>query len=387
MGMAGKLPGMRAPLPCLLLAATALATPPLPPVTQTVRHPNARWVVQVDARQMVAVDHDGAAAVLFPRQGPPRVVKFAANGKLRSPLVTPQGRVLAVGLDFPRCEVAVWDVTAGRKVTALRGDFTKIFGCHDPFGTEFVLSTVFSPDGRFVFTQDTTGLRRWDAQTGKLLRARPGTFRNLSVSPDGRFLFTLGQHHRGEVWTSDLSRRLKVTPGQPGDCFRGPGAGFSEASWSPDSRRLAFSCAREVRVWNVAAGGLQSLKRENRHDYADTPIFSADGRFVLAGEDSAGVAVWRADTGERVRQITPPGGNAQVTDLAVTPGNVLYATLNGGQVIRQSLTHPQNAPTVWKVFAGDQDQGWPSLALSREGDRLAVASGDGLLSLYPLQDR
>lgn len=77
----------------LTLATAATAAAPLPTLVQTVNHPNARWAVHVDRQRTLAVDYDGAAAVLLPRQGPPRTVKFPGNSKLRSPLVTPEGRV------------------------------------------------------------------------------------------------------------------------------------------------------------------------------------------------------------------------------------------------------------------------------------------------------
>ncbi|WP_051935344.1 hypothetical protein [Deinococcus sp. YIM 77859] len=138
----------------------------------------------MDARQAVAVDDDGGAAVRLPRPGSPRAVKL--SGELRSPLVTPQGRLLAVGLDFNRCTVAVWDVTASRAVTRLPGNFRPVLRCGQ--ATEFVFNPQFTPDGRFLLTQDETGLRRWDARGGRLLRALPGSFLNLSVSREWGWL-------------------------------------------------------------------------------------------------------------------------------------------------------------------------------------------------------
>lgn len=375
---------MRPLLPLLLALGPAALAASLPTRLQSVTHPSARWAVSVNARQAVAVDYDGAAAVLFPRQGSPRTVKFAGNGKLRAPLVTPEGRVLAVGLDFPRCEVNVWDVTAGRKVTALRGDFTEVFGCGDPFGTGFIFTSQLTPDGRFLLTGDMTGLRRWDARTGKLLRALPGIFPGLSVSPDGRSVATVGEGRRVEVWAADLARRLKALPGQPADCLRGSGGPWpGEAVWSPDSGKLAFSCEREVRVWNVAAGGLQSLKREGKANYPDAPTFSPDGCFVVADEDQFGVAVWNVGSGQRVAQVGTPGPSVQVTDVTVTRQNMLYAALSDGQMARLDLSQPSRMLEPLTAFP-DKPGLWPSLAMSREGDRLAVASGDGRLNIYAL---
>lgn len=351
---------------------------------QTLNHPNARWAIHVDRQRAVAVDDDGAAAVLVPRQGSPRTVKFSGNSKLRSPLVTPGGRVLAAQLDFDRCQVAVWDVTAGRKIAALEGALTRVLDCGQD--TSFIFDIGFTPDGRFLLTADQTGLRRWDAQTGRLLRAVPGKFLSQHVSPDGRSVVTVGEGRRVEVWATDLSSRLKALPPQPTDCMRGPGPWPTGATWNADSTHLAFSCDREVRVWNVAAGGLRSLRRAGRYEYADAPTFSPDGRFVVADEDSAGVAVWNLASGQRVAQLGTPGPGVQVTDVVIAPRNVLYAAWTDGRLARLDLKQPSQALEPLTAFPNKPGL-WPSLAVNREGNRLAVASGDGRLNVYALPEQ
>ncbi|WP_103128774.1 WD40 repeat domain-containing protein [Deinococcus aerius] len=364
----------------LLLGSAALAAPLTP--LQTVNDPNARWAVHVDSQQAVAVDYDGAAAVLVPRQGAARAVKFPGNSKLRSPLVTPEGRVLAVQLDFRACQVVVWDVTAGRKVTTLEGALTRVLDCGQD--TEFIFDIGFTPDGRFLLTADQTGLRRWDARTGRLLRTVPGKFLSQHVSPDGRSVATVGDRYRVELWATDLSRRLKALPPQPKDCLRGPGAWSTGITWSADSTRLAFSCTHEVRVWNVVAGRLQSLKRAGQLDYADAPTFSPDGRYVVADEDQFGAGVWDVGNGQRVAQLRLDAPNAQVTDVEVTPGNLLLAALSDGRLARLDLNRPAQVLSPLPLFSREDRFLWPSLAVSREGDRLAVASGDGRLNIYAL---
>lgn len=385
---------MRLLLPLsLLLATAASAAAPLPTLVQTVTHPNARTAFYVDRQRAVATDADDGAAVLVPRTGTPRAVKFPGNSRLSSPLVTPEGRTLAVELDFTKCQVAVvvWNVTAGKAAAPLRGNFARVLGCEETDGTGdfFSFGIQFTPDGRFLITHGAAGLRRWDAHTGKPLRALPGTFFNVRVSPDGRMVAALGQNRKLEVWTSDLTRRLKAAPQQPADCFRASGMFPSGVAWSPDSTKLAFSCDREVRVWNVQAGGLRGFRRDRKVDGPDAPIFSPDGRFVVSDEDSAGVAVWNVSSGQRIAQLkTPSPGrqvtDVQVTDVEITPDNVLYATLRDGQLARLDLKQPARALPPLSPFPGDSKNLWPSLAVSHEGDRLAVASGDGRLNIYAL---
>lgn len=370
---------MRFLLPLGLLMTAASADASLAAPLRSVTHPNARTALHVDRLRAVATDADGGAAVLVPRTGTPRSLKVP--GKLWASVVTPPGRTLAAQLDFGKCQVAVWDVTAGQKVTALKGDFREVLACGRE--TEFVFDLQFTPDGRFLLTADQTGLRRWDARSGRLLRTLPGQFLSLGVSPDGRSVVTVGAQYRAEVWAADLSRRLKALPQQPADCYRGPGIWPGGLNWSPDSTKLAFSCDREVRVWNVTAGGIRSLRREGKREYPDAPIFSPDGRFVAADEDGFGVAVWQTGNGQRVTQIRLAAPQIQITDVEIAPNNVLYAAQTNGQVTRLDLI--RRSPLLEPLTAFPNRPGlWPSLAVSRAGERLAVASGDGRLNVYAL---
>ncbi|MEF2278103.1 WD40 repeat domain-containing protein [Deinococcus sp. YIM 134068] len=337
----------------------------------------------MDRQRAVAVDYDGAAAVLVPRQSSPRAVKFRGNSKLRSPIVTPEGRILAVQLDFDRCQVVVWDVTAGRKVTALEGALTRVLACGQD--TEFIFDISFTPDGRFLLSADQTGLRRWDARTGRLLENVSGKFLSLNVSPDGRSVVTVGEGRRVEIWTADLARRFKSLPTQPVDCLRGSGGPWpGELSWSADSTKLAYSCEREVRVWNVAAGGLRILKREGKRDAPDAPTFSPDGRFVVAGEYQSGVAIWQTGNGQRVAQIDMPAPEVQVTDVTVGPGNTLFVACSDGRVTLHDLERRGNLLTTYEPFTKTRPNAWLSLAVSRDWGWLAVASADGRLNVYAL---
>ncbi|MDL2344287.1 WD40 repeat domain-containing protein [Deinococcus sp. MIMF12] len=377
---------MRIPLALsLALVTAAQAAVPLPTPVQSMTHPNARTAQHVDRLRAVATDADGGAAVLVPRTGTPRTVRLPRSSRLYSSLVTPGGRTLAVQVDYATCQVkvAVWNLTSGKVIAPLRGHFARALGCDRADGTDELFGTHFTPDGGFLITHSAAGLRRWDARGGQPLQALPGTFFNVSISPDGRSVAALAQNRRVEVWTSDLTRRLKVLPQQPADCFRASGMFPSGVAWSADSTRLAFSCDREVRVWNVQAGGLRGLQREQKVDAPDAPTFSPDGRFVVADEDAAGVAVWNVASGQRVAQLKTPGPSVQVTDVEVTPGNMLFAALDDGRILRANLNQPAQVLEPLRPFPGGARL-WPTLAVSREGDRLAVASGDGRLNVYAL---
>ncbi|WP_139806848.1 hypothetical protein [Deinococcus hopiensis] len=75
---------IRALLPVLPTLRTFAQVAAPATLLQSLRHPNAWAALFVDARQTVAVDPDGAAAVFF-SQGAAHAVKFSENVKLRPP--------------------------------------------------------------------------------------------------------------------------------------------------------------------------------------------------------------------------------------------------------------------------------------------------------------
>lgn len=141
-------------------------------------------------------------------------------------------------------------------------------------------------------------------------------------SPDGKEIAFVGDG----LWVVDASsgKERRVRPeGVPG-----------AASWSPDSRRLAFDCAKPpFRVCLVGADGmhLRGLTRKGRH-----PNWSPRGGLVaMTREDviKPGILVYRTN-GKLVRALRngsasadwSPDGKRLVAERALVGGPRLYAT-------------------------------------------------------------
>ena len=126
---------------------------------------------------------------------PTRVLR-AHKGWIRFLAVSPDGSLIASGGNDD--VVRLWrtdDGTLVRELTGHKGD---------------VYSTFFHPSGQFVLAGDLMGeVRQWETKTGKYVRSfdaaalhtynagqrvHYGGVRNLSLSPDGRFLAGCGLH-------------------------------------------------------------------------------------------------------------------------------------------------------------------------------------------------
>ena len=150
-----------------------------------------------------------------------------------------------------------------------------------------ISSLDFSPDGKTLAVSGNHEVLLLDAESGSLLRRMIGAsprIESVRFSPDGMRLAVTGGSpgEAGElqVWnavTGDLIFSSFVSH----DTIFG-------ASWSPDSKRIAFGCTdTSVRVVD-AESGEQLLFQDAADDWVRDTVFSVDGsHLVSVGRDMA----------------------------------------------------------------------------------------------------
>jgi serine/threonine protein kinase len=199
--------------------------------------------------------------------------------------------------------------------------------------------------------------RRGDDQS--TIAAPPGTFRQLSLSPDDRFLALDRRDAQGlsSVWVLDLARGLSS---------RVPAAYWSgDPLWSPDGRQLAYSIAADsppnLAVRDHAPGGAERrLTKDATIQYASG--WTPDGRSLV-------FRAYSNDTGWDLH-LTPVDGAGAPARLLQTRANE-----SGGQVSPDGR---------WVAYTSD-DSGRTEAYVSRFPEmsgRVAVSTRGGLRPMW-----
>jgi WD40 repeat protein len=247
---------------------------------------------------------------------------FSADGKLVAAIVRGQGVL--------EDDLRVWD-WATRKVV----------GTFAGYGTRFIQSVAFSPDGKFLaaggYAYPSAGLsllaagrerlpvgKVWDVATGKELWVitHPGGVSALAFAPDGRRLATAGADHVARVWDAPTGKELLTLVGHGGI--------VSGVAFSPDGKLLATSGHDQtVRMWSAEDG--RPLRVYRGHTFPVLSVgFSADGRLLAAAAADGTVKLWDAARDQEATALAL--GNEIVFALAFDPRGKGLAV--GGQGLR-----------------------------------------------------
>ncbi|MBC7819149.1 MAG: WD40 repeat domain-containing protein [Planctomycetaceae bacterium] len=113
----------------------------------------------------------------------------------------------------------------------------------------------------------------------------------------------------------------------------GPFLPHNESVWSlgftPDGRRLITSSVDHVtKIWDVATGTLTMPPLNNGGD-CGLSIISEDGSKIYLGFKNGGGELWDLNSGERLAEITTPGGGLSGRSWAPDGQHVVVCTVDG----------------------------------------------------------
>jgi hypothetical protein len=141
-------------------------------------------------------------------------------------------------------------------------------------------------------------------------------------------------------------------------------------------------------VWEVATGN-RLLQIRGEDTWYRSVTFSSDGKTLLVAGSPGELALWRADSGRKARDLGAPRDESQwITGTAFLPGGRTVLTVesgNGGSKLKEvRFWDIQNGRLQRSFSLGDADSSPSCLALSPDGNTLATGGGyrDPIIQLW-----
>jgi WD40 repeat protein/serine/threonine protein kinase len=356
-----------------------------------------------DGSRIITVSDAGTARVWDATTGNPITPPMSHPGRLLQAALSPDGhRALTAGVSSALPRAVVWNADTGEQIFSLRHDS---FVCHAEFSPDgrhvltagldkkaqvwdaatgkpslppfrhngAVRQAHFNSDGQRIVTasEDKTA-RVWDAMTGQPvtppLQHEEAVF-SAVFSPDGHYIVTGSGDRTAQLWDASTGHRI-------GPPLQGSNAVWS-ASFSPDGKRILTGTSDGLRVWDIGTG--VSMALAYKHPVGPRslelfPVFSPDGRLILAPFDDDRAGVFDAVT---LEAITPPLPHNFQEHGSFSPDS------------RRLVTCSVDRAWVWELGTGSS-RPRPSrpisvvnrVSISPDRHRIALAVGDAAAQIF-----
>jgi RNA polymerase sigma factor (sigma-70 family) len=280
-------------------------------------------------------------------------IRLRHGGHVMSVAFAPDGKT-AVSGGFDGWAIQ-WDVQTGKRLRQ--------------FHQWSIRSVAIDPAGKTVAlaSESDNGVKIYELATGKERAACPGHRGGTGVavfSPDGKQLASCGKDKRIRVWDAATLREVRSWQAGRDEVYR--------LRFTPDGKSLVSADAAEqtLRFWDAATGAERPRHRPLADLRVSSFCFSADGKTLLTGSNTAPglLQLWDLTTGEEVRTVARTQGGIGQVALA-SDGKSVWTVAWG------------DGPRQWDLSTGKQLLQLPhppdtihSLCLSPDGKRLATGT-------------
>lgn len=247
-----------------------------------------------------------------------------------------------------------------------------------------VVGLSFSPDGgRLLSVGEDRALKAWDVVSGRQTLSEDqysAPLRGVEFHPAGELVAVVGDSGIG---------RISLLGSDAEAILRGHDKPIQACSWHPDGLRLATAADDgQLKVWTLDGKEQQSLRG---HEHAVTAVaFSPDGQRLVSGGEDGRVLVWNASVAVEgsVRRVA----DATVWGVAFHPDGRRVAAVSldgvtalfdvaGGPLAR--FTSDESSQTA-QARAAKGSNGHYSVAISADGDKLATAAGNQVVTVWDI---
>ncbi|WP_405817053.1 caspase family protein [Streptomyces sp. NBC_01390] len=232
---------------------------------------------------------------------------------------------------------------------------------------------AFSPDGTtlatFTVSSDDTSVRLWDLPTHKTtatIQRRTLLNNGEAFSPDGRFLVTQDQYVAVQLRNTSTGETTTINTGQKD---------VVSAAVSPDGKTVAIARASHpdeaypnpVGLWDTESGK-RTATLPGHTNGVGYMAFSPDGETLATGSNDKSVRLWDVRTAKSTATITDAYGGM------FSPDGKTFAVMKGDGPVRLWDVRTRKATTT----LANTPYGW----FSRDGKTFVGVSGASTLRLW-----
>jgi WD40 repeat protein len=224
-----------------------------------------------------------------------------------------------------------------------------------------------SQNGRHLVTivnvENKPVVRLWDARTGELrftINDYSQPIVNLQFQSGPARLLIFARDHTVRLWSLETGTEVARAT------INAPDESWYEAASTPDGTKVAFVTSGQLHVWHTDHGMIVHARTTL---YAKDPRFSADGSWLLAGNEDV-ARIWDTTTMEVMGEFPWHFSSILFGDLS--PDRKLAATCGMDHYIRMWEAPGGREITRWKISS--RHSRWP-LRFSEDGAFLYCPDG------------
>lgn len=234
------------------------------------------------------------------QENEPRRIFAGHQEDVQTVSISPDGTLAATGsIDGT---IILWKVQTGENHITL------------PDNGGMVLSTTFSPDGKFIAAAVDSMAYIWKTETGEKvsdIQGHEGVIWFLSFAPNSERMVTGAEDHTARVWDVTNGDELVVINEHSGAVW--------SAVFSADGAEiLTGSDDGVVSACNSYTGENRlSLSLNERPSVVNIAAYSPDGEHIVAGCADGSLRMWETGNGKHIAEIV--GHKDKVKNVGFTP--------------------------------------------------------------------